>query len=619
MKTLKENSKLIWLTAVFLIGIVTLVLVNFTNTSKEVNQKVSKYINQYMNDIMNENADNIAVKINGNFKTLEALSLIIGKQDDKKSEEIRTLLSEQQEENKLKLNLVFEDGSSLDETLACENMENQHFIKSAFEGKNTVSDIVITKKSKEKEILFCVPVWGSNHKVDAVLMSAYNIQEFTEIIGASVFNGKADSFIAQQDGTLVAKPEAVAADNIFTMLKSIVMDEEKTVNKLQKSFANGDTGLFVIGDGKYKRYICYTKVPENNWYSVTIMTANAVESDISNVSALSTEFGKKLIFVFILVLLYMFVIYTRANAKTKMAFKRYKIVAEQSENIVFEYNYGKGNCVFNNVWEEKFGYPIHMNQFIKEMIRNKMIVKEDIEVFESAFEELRSGVDTIKKEVRIYDKHHSPLWHEMMMTAIRNRKGKIIKIIGRLSDIDKAKREVEYFKKQAQIDLATGLYNKETTNYLISQNLSSLSFGMLSAVLYIDIDDFKEINDTYGHNFGDHLVKKLTDIIKNSLDDNAFAGRVGGDEFVVVLKKIYEVKEAQRYAKKILELAEEVEFPHHKDAKLKVSIGIALAPDDGNDPKTLIKCADTAMYEAKAQGKKCVVLGKTGSKIEKKF
>ncbi len=617
MKTLKENSKLIWLTALILLSVVSLVLVSFTNTSKKVNRKVSKYINQYMTDIMNENADNIAVKINGNFKTLEALSLVIASQDDLKSDAVRDLLNAEQEQNKMKLNLVFEDGTSLNEALACEDMASQHFLKSAFNGKNTVSDIVMAKNSKEKEILFCVPVTGKDQKVNAVLMSAYNIQEFTEIIGASVFNGKADSFIAQQDGTLVAKPETVAADNIFTMLKSIVMEEEKTVSKLQKSFANGDTGLLVIGEGKYKRYICYTKVPENNWYSVTIMTANAVESDISNVSALSTDFGKRLIFVFILLLLYMFIIYTRANAKTKMAFKRYKIVAEQSENVVFEYNYGKGNCVFNNVWEEKFGYPVHMDHFIKEMIHNKMIVREDIEVFESAFEELRSGVDTIKKEVRIYDKHHSPLWHEMMMTAIRNRKGKIIKVIGRLLDIDKTKREVEYFKKQAQLDLATGLYNKETTNYMISQNLASLSFGMLSAVLYIDIDDFKEINDTYGHNFGDHLVRKLTDIIKNTLDDNSFAGRVGGDEFVVVLKKIYEVKEAQRFAKKILELAEEVEFPHHKDARLKVSIGIALAPDDGNDPKTLIKCADTAMYEAKSQGKECAVLGKTGNKIEK--
>ena len=617
MKTLKENSKLIWLTALILLSVVSLVLVSFTNTSKKVNRKVSKYINQYMTDIMNENADNIAVKINGNFKTLEALALVIANQDDLKSDAVRDLLNAEQEQNKMKLNLVFEDGTSLNEALACEDMASQHFFKSAFNGKNTVSDIVMAKNSKEKEILFCVPVTGKDQKVNAVLMSAYNIQEFTEIIGASVFNGKADSFIAQQDGTLVAKPETVAADNIFTMLKSIVMEEEKTVGKLQKSFANGDTGLLVIGEGKYKRYICYTKVPENNWYSVTIMTANAVESDISNVSALSTDFGKRLIFVFILLLLYMFIIYTRANAKTKMAFKRYKIVAEQSENVVFEYNYGKGNCVFNNVWEEKFGYPVHMDHFIKEMIHNKMIVREDIEVFESAFEELRSGVDTIKKEVRIYDKHHSPLWHEMMMTAIRNRKGKIIKVIGRLLDIDKTKREVEYFKKQAQLDLATGLYNKETTNYMISQNLASLSFGMLSAVLYIDIDDFKEINDTYGHNFGDHLVRKLTDIIKNTLDDNSFAGRVGGDEFVVVLKKIYEVKEAQRFAKKILELAEEVEFPHHKDARLKVSIGIALAPDDGNDPKTLIKCADTAMYEAKSQGKECAVLGKTGNKIEK--
>ena len=260
MKTLKENSKLIWLTALILLSVVSLVLVSFTNTSKKVNRKVSKYINPYMTDIMNENADNIAVKINGNFKTLEALSLVIASQDDLKSDAVRDLLNAEQEQNKMKLNLVFEDGTSLNEALACEDMASQHFLKSAFNGKNTVSDIVMAKNSKEKEILFCVPVTGKDQKVNAVLMSAYNIQEFTEIIGASVFNGKADSFIAQQDGTLVAKPETVAADNIFTMLKSIVMEEEKTVSKLQKSFANGDTGLLVIGEGKYKRYICLSLI-----------------------------------------------------------------------------------------------------------------------------------------------------------------------------------------------------------------------------------------------------------------------------------------------------------------------------------------------------------------------
>jgi len=164
----------------------------------------------------------------------------------------------------------------------------------------------------------------------------------------------------------------------------------------------------------------------------------------------------------------------------------------------------------------------------------------------------------------------------------------------------------------------TGLPNRlslrQQLDKLITQSKRN---GQRFATIFIDLDDFKKINDTLGHHLGDRLLQEVADRIRKNLraadvitrdfSDNdtpqSMLARLGGDEFTVLLTSIHDAHDASRVAKRILiALAEPFQLQNHQ-ASVGASIGISIFPGDGSSAEQLLKSADMAMYEAKKSGK----------------
>ena len=173
-------------------------------------------------------------------------------------------------------------------------------------------------------------------------------------------------------------------------------------------------------------------------------------------------------------------------------------------------------------------------------------------------------------------------------------------------------------KKLAYFDELTGLPNRlslrQQLDKLITQSKRN---GRQFATMFIDLDDFKKINDTLGHHLGDRLLQEVADRIRKNLraadvitrdfPDNdtpqSMLARLGGDEFTVLLTSIHDAHDASRVAKRILiALAEPFQLQNHQ-ASVGASIGISIFPGDGSSAEQLLKSADMAMYEAKKSGK----------------
>jgi diguanylate cyclase (GGDEF)-like protein len=156
----------------------------------------------------------------------------------------------------------------------------------------------------------------------------------------------------------------------------------------------------------------------------------------------------------------------------------------------------------------------------------------------------------------------------------------------------------------AQHDFLTGLPNRMLLNDRVTQAIASSSRhqGMV-AVLFLDLDGFKHVNDSFGHAIGDKLLQSVAARLTESLRGSDTVSRQGGDEFVVLLPEIARAEDAAFTAKRMLEA---VAAPHCIDdheIHITTSIGISIHPDDGLDGPTLIKNADTAMYRAKERGR----------------
>jgi diguanylate cyclase (GGDEF)-like protein/PAS domain S-box-containing protein len=169
-----------------------------------------------------------------------------------------------------------------------------------------------------------------------------------------------------------------------------------------------------------------------------------------------------------------------------------------------------------------------------------------------------------------------------------------------LKDITDRKRIETELENLAFYDSLTGLRNRRGFHDLMELSIETANKqGEQLALLYMDLDKFKEVNDTLGHEIGDELLKQFAKRLKNNIRENSVLGRIGGDEFLILLK---DVKHSENVAKIARRLYKALQQPYQVKGhyiKTTASIGISIYPNDGTSGETLIKYADLALYSAK--------------------
>jgi diguanylate cyclase (GGDEF)-like protein/PAS domain S-box-containing protein len=193
----------------------------------------------------------------------------------------------------------------------------------------------------------------------------------------------------------------------------------------------------------------------------------------------------------------------------------------------------------------------------------------------------------------------------LAISVVRDKAKKPIQYISLFSDITKHKKFEEDIWLQANYDSLTGLPNRDLCIDRLQHELNVLKNSENEvALLFIDLDRFKYVNDTWGHNSGDQLLKLAAIRIKNSIRENDTVARFGGDEFVVLLVGLNNRLAVERVVKNILaSLSVPFLLKDNNEAVVSASIGITVAPIDGGSVEILLKNADTAMYQAKSDGR----------------
>jgi diguanylate cyclase (GGDEF)-like protein/PAS domain S-box-containing protein len=182
--------------------------------------------------------------------------------------------------------------------------------------------------------------------------------------------------------------------------------------------------------------------------------------------------------------------------------------------------------------------------------------------------------------------------------------GRVLGHFGIVHDITTRKQNEHLLEYLATHDQLTGLPNRN----LLSEHMQlALSRGARAGygigVLFVDLDRFKYVNDTLGHDAGDRLLKSVAERFRTNVRGADMVARLGGDEFVVLMDELHDVQEAAALARKLLSVLHEPFPVDGHDLYVTASIGVAVSPGDGLDPASLLKHADVAMYRAKAQGK----------------
>ncbi len=230
---------------------------------------------------------------------------------------------------------------------------------------------------------------------------------------------------------------------------------------------------------------------------------------------------------------------------------------------------------------------------------------EDRKEDERRFELAKQGeIREHSIEKRYIRKDGHVVWVDVSGSIIRDRDGKPIRAAAIVQDVTERKHMQDEIRHLAHHDALTGLPNRRLFNEIAGVELAQAQRNLKKlALLFLDLDRFKEINDTLGHETGDRLLKEVASRLKSVLRRSDSIGRIGGDEFNIILADIARPDVVPDIARKLVETVRRPYRIGGHELRVTASIGISIYPDDGADLDTLLRYADMAMYHAKEVGR----------------
>ena len=250
----------------------------------------------------------------------------------------------------------------------------------------------------------------------------------------------------------------------------------------------------------------------------------------------------------------------------------------------------------------------HITGFAEEEVIGKIMKVNAIQqVTDEYFDDLRDNLnsnsrwhgelDAIRKSGQVY-----PI--EINIDVVRDNDGNILNYVGVFSDITFRKKAEKELLRLATVDQLTGLKNRTSFRQQIEKIISKSKKNSQHALLFIDLDNFKRINDSLGHGIGDELLTNVAQILEEIEQKNkGVVARLGGDEFTILLQDVETWNQPAKVAQAILERFSRPLILSTAEVVVSPSIGIVMYPENGDNAEDLLKNADTAMYYAKKKGK----------------
>lgn len=285
--------------------------------------------------------------------------------------------------------------------------------------------------------------------------------------------------------------------------------------------------------------------------------------------------------------------------------EQYSMLEEVTDDVPFEYD----------VKGKRFRIPhkYHINGRLQKDDQDYMEIEKWLafihkdeqtlyrEVIQNASEREMSGSFDYRMNTALGGGIPQYCWYRTVYRSIRGTNGKILKIIGRSYDISSDRKIQEQLSEEMRRDPLTHLYNKVATGEEAERILKEYPEGT-HVLFLIDIDNFKSINDTFGHTVGDTVISDIASALEEQFPDHKLVGRVGGDEFLVLMDNTT-LKQAEQKAKELCRHGEKKLVGDDAVIHVTMSVGLAVSGQDGNCYTELFDQADRAMYAIKRSGK----------------
>lgn len=283
---------------------------------------------------------------------------------------------------------------------------------------------------------------------------------------------------------------------------------------------------------------------------------------------------------------------------------RYELALEGSNNALWDLDLKNNNLFIS----DKINYILKKDTLKFRSMRdffNIIDLKQRKNAMKKFYNHIKTN-DNHYNDILKINTQKEDIWVKISGKVKKDEFGKPLRMAGSISDITALKKNEFEIKKLVKLDSLTNTLNRNSIIEEIEKSLEQarLNANKNLAVLFLDLNKFKDLNLNYGHNHGDLILKKISQKILSTLNSNELIGRIGGDEFLIIKRNYKNIEDVNITCKKILDIInKDIKNNNYKDAyNISANIGISIYPLDGNSCDDLIKASDKAMYESRKLG-----------------
>ena len=486
-----------------------------------------------------------------------------------------------------------------------EDLFNKSFFQKALRGETSIETGNLSKYKGQITTNFATPI-VFNRKVVGVLTASIDPDNYSDLLSTTFFDGEGYNLVGNSIGEIVIdsknKNRLRNVKNIF----ELDFDNEKVIDQI----SNGETGF-----SKYKalgkeRYAAFTPLGINDWIIFTVVPQDVITKKTTLVIKYTIMMWMGILAIFVAGWYFISAAARRSekqNSELKILNNKYTSLVDVKGVILFEINVDSGNFTYNKNYQNRLCRLESLSHLENSILSSQVIHPEDVDGARIAIGNVLKNYKSDNYEVRIRHEDGHYFTFAVTLIPIFDSKNNLTYVMGYMDDITEQKSKMEYLQQKTQIDALTKIYNKETTRNLIESYLMSAeSKVVMNAMIAVDVDNFKGVNDDFGHLFGDKVIVELASSLKSIFRESDIVGRFGGDEFTVYLKNVPSSAFVIERSKAIIESFSRQYKNEHKVQNISASVGIALHKGEATSFDVLYKRADVALYHAKNSGKSLI-------------
>lgn len=614
MKNFNLKKKVIYVVATFIIFISLIIVTKsfYRIQDKIYNQMLNNYTEQ-IEEQTNQIINTIRLELEYSALVLESISeskdLNLGNKE-KLLEELKNI---KHKGYFTSLGMVDRDGNVFDTKGNHQKIDDKLFLEnlriSKIGTKYYVSDVLPTKKKNKEEILVAIPLYEKGD-YKGLLFGYYPILKIAKEMEYS--KGQQYFQLTDTNGHYISRSfskNSFAKDELtlWEEMARYKFFDGNSVETIKKNVEEGKKGVFYFEFENKGRYVVYEPLGINKWHIFSTFTKKGLNDKAKHFQDISKELlfylvGLKFILSFVIIGIAFATYKVLKTQSSRLEFKNkvFRMFADKTKDIFFEINLSEREIILYGVSNknEEVIFPVE-NFFPEKMLVNGKINKENYNLYKDLYSKILNK-EKIENHIIQVKKDEEWKWFHVSVVFFTDS------IVGVLEDFTEEKnKETELIKanEKSKYDFLTGLYNRETFEKEFEDfRNKDFDSNKVSAIFILDLDNFKKINDTFGHGTGDMVLKETSVILKNNLRSFDIIGRLGGDEFILLIKNVNSLEEIYQIAKRLNDNLIKTYIQNNQSIDISVSIGIAEIKE-GKSLKEICEKADKALYKVKNESK----------------